>query len=505
MKKIQLVLLLVITGLLGASAKQIKVALFYNQYLDPAGKPYVETYFSLDPKSVILKPNDSGQYQGGVEILLLFKQDSVIKGYDKLQLMGTAMMDTSQRYPFSVQQSRIKLAPGAYTMQVEIIDMYAPNDSLSFTHDFDVVLNREETEISNIMLLDSYRASNSESVINKWGYELVPIVPVGTYFLPEDFSSLPFYCEVINTDQHLGENEPFLIKYYLVDNLRNKVMNRYAGFQRASGAVVNPVLSTFNIANLPSGYYDLKVDVISKDNELIQKQKVSFYRSNPEADQKEYNLADVQLDNSFVTALNDVDTMTYYLDCLFPISTEAERRIAKNTMDTRDTERMQRFFLAFWNKRNPASPEEEWKAYFYHVKIANKQFGSTSYPGYRTDMGRVYLQYGLPSTIERSEHDPSNYPWQMWQYDVLESASTPRQNNQIFVFVDQTLAGRNFTLIHSTAISEVKDRKWQFALNRNTNRGYDVDDTSMQYDRDNFGYRVNNNFIIGDQRFWDER
>jgi hypothetical protein len=167
---------------------------------------------------------------------------------------------------------------------------------------------------------------------------------LGTYFLPEDFSSLPFYCEVINTDQHLGENEPFLIKYYLVDNLRNKVMNRYAGFQRASGAVVNPVLSTFNIANLPSGYYDLKVDVISKDNELIQKQKVSFYRSNPEADQKEYNLADVQLDNSFVTALNDVDTMTYYLDCLFPISTEAERRIAKNTMDTRDTERMQRFF-----------------------------------------------------------------------------------------------------------------------------------------------------------------
>ncbi len=500
-----MIFLLILTTFIGATAKQIKVALFYNQYLDPSGKPYIETYFSLDPQSVILKQNAEGMYQGGVEILLLFKQDSIIKGYDKLQLMGTAMSDTNERYPFSVQQSRIKLAPGAYTMQVEIIDMYAPDDSIVFKHDFDVVLNREEADISNIMLLDSYKASTEESVVSKWGYELVPIVPVGTYFIPEQFSTLPFYCEVINTDKELGENEPFLIKYYLVDNLRNQVMNRYAGFQRASGSVVNPVLSTFNVSNLPSGYYNLNVEVISKDNELLQKQEVSFYRSNPEADQKEYNLADVQLDNSFVAALNNIDTMTYYVDCLFPISTEAERRVAQNVMEAKDVDRMQRFFLAFWNKRNPATPEEEWRNYFYHVKIANKQFGSTSYPGYRTDMGRVYLQYGLPSTIERSEHDPSNYPWQMWQYDALESASTPRQNNQIFVFVDQTLAGRNYTLIHSTAINEVKDRKWQYALNRNTNRGRNVDDSSSQFDRDDFGYRVNNNFIIGDQRFWDER
>jgi hypothetical protein len=352
MKKIHLIFLLFLATIFSTTAKQLKVALFYNQYLDPSGKPYIETYFSLDPRSVILKQNEEGKYQGGVEILLLFKQDSIIKGYDKLKLMGAAMSDTAERYPFSVQQSRIKLSPGSYTMQIEIIDMYAPDDSITFKHDFEVVVNREETAISNIMLLDSYKASTEESVVSKWGYELVPIVPVGTYFIPEQFSTLPFYCEVINTDNVLGENEPFLIKYYLVDNLRNQVMNRYAGFQRASGSVVNPVLSTFNVSNLPSGYYNLNVEVISKDNELLRKQEVSFYRSNPEADQKEYDLADVQLDNSFVAALRNVDTMTYYVDCLFPISTEAERRVAKNVMDAKDVDRMQRFFLAFWNKRN---------------------------------------------------------------------------------------------------------------------------------------------------------
>ncbi len=504
MKKIVLLTTLLIFSLLTFSSN-VKVAVFYNQYLDVDGQPYIETYFSLDPSSVILKANENGLFQGGVNILLLFQQGEKIMGYDKLRLLSTEISDTAALNPFSVQQSRIKLDTGAYTMKIEIVDINSPVDSIKFTHNFEVTLNREEATVSNIMLLDSYKAAQGESVVGKWGYEMVPIVPTGTYFIPEQISTLPFYCEVMNTDNAVGESEAFLIKYYLKDKLRDQLLNRYAGFQRASGAIVNPVLSTFNVSNLPSGFYDLTVEVINKNNEVLVSQNVPFYRSNPKADLSEYDLTAVILENTFVTGMSDPDTMSYYLDCLFPISTEGERRIAKNVMDAGNVDQMQRFFLSFWTKRNPGDPQKEWKDYFYQVKIANQQFGSKSYPGYRTDMGRVYLQYGLPSTIERSEHDPSNYPWQMWQYDQLVSASTPKQNNQIFVFVDQTLAGRNYTLIHSTAINEVKDRKWQYSLNRNTNRGRDVDDTSTQWNRDDFGYRVNNNFIIGDQRFWDER
>jgi hypothetical protein len=75
----------------------------------------------------------------------------------------------------------------------------------------------------------------------------------------------------------------------------------------------------------------------------------------------------------------------------------------------------------------------------------------------------------------------------------------------MFVFADQALAGRTYVLIHSTGIGEVQDFKWQFALNRNTNRGQNVDATSSPQARDDFGYRVNNNFIIGDHRYWGDR
>ena len=247
------------------------------------------------------------------------------------------------------------------------------------------------------------------------------------------------------------------------------------------------------------------VDVISKENKIITSQSVPFYRSNPTADKAQFDLQNVSLDNSFVNQMNNLDTISYYLDCLYPISTDAERRLAASLIDNRGVDQMQRFFQSFWAKRAPKDPKSEWLGYMSEVDKAHDLYGTSGTPGYRTDMGRVFLQYGAPTTIERSPYAPAQYPWQIWQYDQLKSASTPVQNNQIFVFVDQAMAGRNYYLIHSTAISEIRDHKWRYQLNRNTNRGGNVDDTSQQNGRDDFGYRVDNNFIIGDQRYWGDR
>jgi hypothetical protein len=93
----------------------------------------------------------------------------------------------------------------------------------------------------------------------------------------------------------------------------------------------------------------------------------------------------------------------------------------------------------------------------------------------------------------------------VWQYDQLKSSSTPVQQNQVFIFVDQELIGRQYTLIHSSALGEVKDHKWQYHLTRHTNAGPDIDATSTQYSRDNFGERISNSIIIGNQGTWFDR
>lgn len=503
MKKAFLISLFALS--ISALAKKPSVAISYIVYQTQAGESYIETYFSLDPHSVILKQNANDMLQGGVEILVLFEREGKIIAYDKLALLSTELTDSLGSHPYSVQQSRLMLKPGTYTMKIEVADMHAPESPISMVTDVTISLDFSKVSVSNILLLDSYKQANGESAVAKWGFEMVPLVPLGTYFIAEELKALPFYVEIANTDSILGAGEPFIIKYYLQDNTRKIALNKYAGYQKATSGAVVPVLNTFNISKLASGFYNLKIDVLSKDNVPLATQEVPFYRSNPQADNQELDLNNVRLENAFVSGIQSLDTLLFYIDCIYPTSTEAERRIAQNVRAAGNIELMQRYFFMFWRKRNPENPEIAWQNYFEVVKYTQRSFGTRSTPGYRTDMGRVLLQYGQPTTIERSFSDPSNYPWQIWQYDVLESPSSLTQNNRMFVFVDQALAGRNFVLIHSTGLGEVQDYKWQYAIQRNTNRGQNVDDMSSPNARDNFGYRVNNNFIIGDHRYWGDR
>ena len=49
-------------------------------------------------------------------------------------------------------------------------------------------------------------------------------------------------------------------------------------------------------------------------------------------------------------------------------------------------------------------------------------------------------------------------------------------------------------------MGEVKDHKWQFHLSRHSNTGPDIDATSTQYSRDNFGERISNS-----SNYWESR
>lgn len=79
--------------------------------------------------------------------------------------------------------------------------------------------------------------------------------------------------------------------------------------------------------------------------------------------------------------------------------TPSERAAFKHL--TTDDEREQ-FIEQFWERRNPepGSPENKFKQEYYRrIVFANERF-SSSVPGWKTDRGRVYIQYGPPDEIE---------------------------------------------------------------------------------------------------------
>ncbi len=67
------------------------------------------------------------------------------------------------------------------------------------------------------------------------------------------------------------------------------------------------------------------------------------------------------------------------------------------------------FIEAFWKQRDPTpnTPENEFKTEHYRrIKFANERFGrETPTPGWKTDMGRIYIILGEPRQIERLENE----------------------------------------------------------------------------------------------------
>ncbi|MGB9763782.1 MAG: GWxTD domain-containing protein [Candidatus Saccharicenans sp.] len=94
------------------------------------------------------------------------------------------------------------------------------------------------------------------------------------------------------------------------------------------------------------------------------------------------------------------------------------------------------FIEAFWKQRdpNPNTPENEFKEEHYRrIKYANEHFGKESpEPGWRTDMGRIYIILGEPSYIEKYENLYDLYPTVIWFYQGMAEYGLPNAFSVVF-------------------------------------------------------------------------
>ena len=92
----------------------------------------------------------------------------------------------------------------------------------------------------------------------------------------------------------------------------------------------------------------------------------------------------------------------------------------------------------FWSRHNPepggkGNPAE--REFFRRVRYASQHFATSgSGPGWRTDMGRVYIKYGPPEETERHPRTATDPAVEIWYY------SEPLR--MTFVFADRVGFGR---------------------------------------------------------------
>ena len=467
------IMLLAVAGM--AQVKMLKPYLSTTIYDVPDLTPYVENALAIDCQSAVYKEFEPGKFKATVEITTIFKQDDKVCDFSKIALDSPVVTDTSKLDGAFIDQQRFTLPNGEYRMEISVIDLNAENRVPS--HDvMTVTVNFPDNvpAISDILFFDEFTKAEQPSACTKSGLDFLPRV---YSFYGSTDSKLKFYTELYNSNKIYDEGK-FLVSYYIESSESSSVMREFSFNQRFDVGKVNVLLNTIDIKDLPSGNYYLVVEMRDRSNTLICSHSAFFQRSNPGVSYNIEDLSGVDINNTFVSDIDNIDTLRQFIKYLDPICSETERNYCSGLVKTGDLKTMQQFMFNFWSTRSPLSPAQAWNDYLAAVKRVNMSFGTTSYPGYRTDRGYVFLKYGQPDQIVESPNEPNAYPYTIWHYYAVAN-----QRNKRFVFMSKDESTNDYHLIHSDVVGEVNNPRWQLEIySRVYGVGYDqgIDQTKYE-------------------------
>ncbi len=463
--------------------KKVQVVFSHAVFQMNGSKPFVETYLMVNGASVVFRKTASGKYQGQIEVILTVSQGDKITYADKYNLLSPET-DDSLKISFNfIDQQRIPINAGNYELGVRIRDLNSTADPIEATESLAIQFPKDSIIVSDIQLIESYTKTETPNKLSKGGYDLIPHI---SEIFPKEESKLIFYGEIYQSRLVLGEGAKFLCNFFLKDLGSGKQLPAYSSFSRFNVDEVNVLMKEFNIENLPQGKYALIIEVRDKTNALLANKSVHFYRSNPAQtitiDQ--YTQRDIL--GTFAMGYTNQDSLAEHIRCLYPISYELEKTYATNAINSKDLKLMQQYFLSFWLNRDAVNPQSSWETYFLEVRKVVKEFSSSIRKGYNTDRGRVYLQYGPPDNRTQMPHEPSAYPYEIWQYYKVKG-----QSNRRFIFYNPDLVTNDYRLIHSDALGEIMNDQWQMLVFKRDTQNNDIDQTSPA---GRFGTQIQQNY-----------
>jgi len=491
-------IVLLLVSSIGLSGKSLGLAISYHQFVSKQ-QPYLEVFFALNSGSLhyTLRQN---QYQGGITVhLSLHQQDSTLAG-NSFQIVSPLYPDTLQAPEILMHQERYYLAPGRYLLRMQIEDNnsnaapYQLQDSIHIRYD------SSTATAGDIQLLSRYQPAQSVNAFTKYGVEMLPRINQGTPFLASDESQLNFYLELYNLQKTAGPEADLLLRHYLSRENEEEPLAAFSGFAKKKAKPLLHLLSGYKIDKLPTGNYHLHVVVYDKEMRELLHQRLFFYRKNEQARAALPTVAADDIPGEAVAAmmLNNFDSLYTYLEYLYPISNDAERRYQQKLLAQADIAEMRRYFYGFWLNQNDKNPVGAWRQYHQQVNIVNHNFSSRLQPGYLSERGRVFLLYGPPSQRVERNMEPGVPPYELWQYNQVRSRYTIAQSNRIFVFAEYAGSTNDYQLIHSNAYGELSNPRWRNELLKfgNGTMPRDVDDLGVGSGSP-YGSRMDNNIIFG--------
>lgn len=490
---------------IGVQAQGRMQALFgYNTfYLAKQQMPYIETNLSFDAWTLQFQQIESGAWRATVEVTILLKQGDSVCHFKKYDLNSPTVGSLDELDFNFIDVQRFAVRNGVYTLEVTLRDKHA--DAPASVVSDRVVMNYDgvHPSISSLQFISSAVPTQHENILSRNGYDFEPYV--SDYF-PEQVEQLNFYYEIYNINAEVGR-KAFLTMAYIE---QQETGTRYEGqwlSGRKYGAATVPVYGSLDITELPSGNYNLVVELRNSDNQLMLYKRLPFMRSNPGVKGKEIS----DFATTFAGKYSERD-LDLYLEALYPIASEYEKEAARDMITRPGIEEKQAFLYRFWQKRDALNPEAAWLKYKERVDYVQATFSYPRTKGINTDRGRVYLQYGPPDFVRDEKNfvsakhlNASNsarpnpesslqggvagvetnaagasgrvggevgfasesqghvyyLPYQLWRYNKMQGDDP----NRVFLFWDEHRSGY-YKLLNSNARGEVQEPGWERRLCR---------------------------------------
>lgn len=470
MKKIIFLLLSLCLALsLTAAEKQLSALFGYSTfYLPDNNKPYVETYLNFNAWSLNLVADETGNYRATVEVTLVIRKGDTVAYVKKYELHSPyTSSEESDNFTFSDLQ-RFALDNGIYNMELTLRDKASNVPPFILNDKLIVFYQKNLPSMSNIQLMSSATPTEQPNMLSRNGYDMIPYI---SDFVPAEISTLHPYIEVYNLDKELGDSRYYI--YFSIEQMETG--RRIAAFDhfinRPTPKPLDAIYATVDIANLPSGNYNLVANVRNLQGETLLKKSMSFQRSNPKV--TDNALTEDNVASSFAALITDQELLNYYISALYPIASTHEASAAKKIVNSDNLAEKQAFFYNFWIKRDMIDPQGQWNEYLKLLDYVDKHYSYPKTPGYLTDRGRVYLQYGPPDFVRTEknfvgalglgDNGTIHYkPYQLWRYNLLPNDSP----NRVFLFWDEFRSGY-YKLLNSNARGEVVTPHWERVLSQN--------------------------------------
>ncbi len=455
-------------------------ALFY----DAGFSPYLEIYVSVEAASLQWH-EEAKQWKAGALVSIFIEQSGKIENYDQFELLSKPSSDTLNKQFTIETMRRIAVAKGSYTLTIKFEDLF-DKQSQSVEKSSKIYINPMDKTArwSDVVLLQHMQTSKKQNEFIRNGILMKP--KLFSYY-PSTSDSINFYAELYLIDSQYIHKD-LVVFYSIHQNGHEKAAGTFQKIEKRKGMPVMPILNTIDIHDLPSGNYELVLELRSRSNQLLAKTKHFFQRSNPNAVADLQNVYLTDIDQTFVEQMDRQEIMNY-LPAMQITASAVEQRAIADLLQLDKAELAKKFFYNFWLSRNVESPEKAWMSYKRQVDYVNHVYETSNRAGYQTDRGRVYIQYGAPTEITSSPSEANAAPYEIWQYNRIPNNET----NVIFVFSEKDITNNDYFLIHSDATGEIHNDRWKMDIYKNFEL-YNSNDLDKTNPGQNFGTKPSNQY-----------